>query len=184
MSVAIRKSLVILLADCKLSHTRRNHLHPSGIQKMKKAFWLGALAYLVPTFPLGYVWHLVTFHAAYARLHLYRADVIIPFGLGSMLIQAVIFAWAYPRLFSTRREDWAASALRFFAVFTMLAWSFTTLPVAAKYQMSSVADFLKLETAFTVLQFAIVAPLFAWAYRGAPSPSAMALPLGERSRAS
>jgi hypothetical protein len=65
----------------------------------------------------------------------------------------------------------------------MLAWSFTTLPVAAKYQMSSVADFLKLETAFTVLQFAIVAPLIAWAYRGAPNPSAMALPLARRAAA-
>lgn len=33
--------------------------------------------------------------------------------------------------------------------------------------MSSVSDFLKLESAFTVLQFAIVAPLIAFAYRGA-----------------
>jgi hypothetical protein len=52
------------------------------------------------------------------------------------------------------------------------------------YQMSSVAEFLELETAFTILQFAIVAPLIAWAYRGAPNSSAMPLPLGERPRAS
>jgi hypothetical protein len=134
---------------------------------MNKPFWLAALAYLVPTFPLGYVWHLVTFHDAYERLALYRPQVIIPFGLAAMIIQAVFFSWAYPRLFSTRREDWLGSALRFCGVFAVLSWSFTTLPVAAKYQMSSVADFLKLETAFTLLQFAIVAPLIALAYRGA-----------------
>ncbi len=99
---------------------------------MKKSFWLSVLAYLLPTFPLGYGWHLVTFKEAYDRLELYRAEVLIPLGLASMLIQAVFFAWAYPRLFSTRREDWRASALRFGAVFGMLAWSFTTLPVAAK----------------------------------------------------
>lgn len=134
---------------------------------MKKSFWFAVLAYVLPTFPLGYVWHLVTFKDAYGRLDLYRAEVIIPFGLASMLIQAMIFAWAYPRLFSTRREDWLASALQFGGLFALLAWSFTTLPVAAKYQMSSVADFLKLETAFTIVQFAIISPLIALAYRDA-----------------
>jgi hypothetical protein len=132
---------------------------------MKKSFWLSVLAYLLPTFPLGYAWHLVTFKEAYDRLDLYRAEVIIPLGLASMLVQAVIFAWMYPRLFSTRREDWLASALRFAGVFAPLAWSFTTLPVAAKYQMSSVADFMMLETGFTILQFAITAPLIALAHR-------------------
>jgi hypothetical protein len=141
--------------------------------RLKKPFWLAVLAYIVPTFPVGYFWHLVTFHEAYERLALYRTEVIIPFGLASMLIQALFFAWAYPRLFSTRREAWVGSALRFFCLFGMLAWSFTTLPVAAKYQMTSVADFLKLETAFTVLQFAIVSPLIALAYRGVPVSQAV-----------
>lgn len=136
---------------------------------MKKHFWLAALAYLLPTFALGYVWHLVTFHEAYERLALYRAQVIIPFGLTSMLIQALFIAWAYPRLFSTRREDWLASAARFALLFGTLAWSFTTLPVAAKYNMTSVADFLKLETAFTVVQFVVIAPLVALACRGVQS---------------
>ena len=140
---------------------------------MKKHFWLAALAYLVPTFPLGYAWHLVTFHEAYERLALYRAQVIIPFGLASMLIQALFIAWAYPKLFSTRREDWLASAGKFALIFSTLAWSFTTLPVAAKYNMTSVADFLKLETAFTTVQFVVIAPLVALAYRGAQSPAPM-----------
>lgn len=141
---------------------------------MKKSFWLAVLAYVLPTFPLGYFWHLVTFKDAYEGLDLYRAEVIIPFGLTSMLIQALIFAWAYPRLFSTRREDWVSSALRFGGLFALLAWSFTTLPVAAKYAMSSVADFLKLETGFTILQFAVIAPLIALAYRDARERSANA----------
>jgi hypothetical protein len=148
---------------------------------MKKSFWLSLLAYVLPTFPLGYAWHLVTFKDAYARLELYRDEVIIPFGLASMLIQAVIFAWAYPRLLSTRREDWILSALRFGGLFAVLAWSFTTLPVAAKYQMSSVADFLKLETGFTILQFAIVSPLVALAQRD--SATAVNPALGEKPRA-
>lgn len=132
---------------------------------MRKPFWWAVAAYLVPTFPLGYAWHLVTFGERYERLGMYRAEVIIPLGLLSMAIQAVAFAWAYPRLFSTRREDWMRSAAGFGGVFALLAWSFTTLPAAAKYQMSSVADFILLETAFTLLQFLVVSPLIALAYR-------------------
>lgn len=141
---------------------------------MKKSFWLAVLAYVLPTFPLGYAWHLVTFKDAYDRLDLYRAEVIIPLGLTSMLVQAVVFAWMYPRLFSTRRDDWRASALRFAAVFAPLAWSFTTLPVAAKYRMSSVVDFIMLETGFTLLQFAIISPLIALAQRDARLKSSAA----------
>jgi hypothetical protein len=133
---------------------------------MRKSFWLAMLAYLLPTFPLGYAWHLVTFKDAYDRLELFRAEVIIPFGLTAMLMQAVIYAWAFPNLFSTRRQDWLSSAAKFCGVFAALAWSLMVLPVAAKYQMSSVTEFLKLETAFTLLQYAIVSPLIALAWRG------------------
>ncbi len=130
-----------------------------------KRFGLIAAAYVVPTFPLGFVWHLVTFREAYERLSLYRAEVIVPFGLLSMLIQATVFAWLYPRLFDTRRDRWLHSALRFGAILGLFQWSLTVLPVAAKYAMSSVPGFMMLETGFTVLQFAVVAPLIALAGR-------------------
>lgn len=132
---------------------------------MNKSFWLGFVAYLLPTFPLGYAWHLVIFADQYHRLEMYRPEVIIPMGLASMLIQACIFSWAYPRLFSTDARLWLGSAWRSSVIFFLLAGSFTILPVAAKYRMSSVSDFLLLETGFTILQFAIVAPLIALAHR-------------------
>jgi hypothetical protein len=47
----------------------------------------------------------------------------------------------------------------------LLAWSFVVLPVAAKYRMTSVQDFIVLETCFTALQFAVVSPLIALAHR-------------------
>ena len=42
---------------------------------------LAALAYLVPSFALGFVWHLILFKEHYAALAIYRADIIVPFGL-------------------------------------------------------------------------------------------------------
>lgn len=127
---------------------------------MNRSFWLVALAYLVPTFPLGYGWHLVAFADRYHELAMYRDDVIIPLGLASMVLQALLYAWAYPRLFGDR--DWRSGALRFGLVFGVLAWSLAVLPVAAKYRMTSVPAFLALETAFTALQYLIVSPLIAW----------------------
>ena len=80
-----------------------------------------------------------------------------------MVIQALVFAWAYPRLFPSTRMPWQRGAFGFACIFGVMAWSFAVLPVAAKYRMSSVSDFVWLETAFTVLQYLIVSPLIAWA---------------------
>jgi hypothetical protein len=140
---------------------------------MRKSFWLAVLAYLVPTFPLGYFWHLVAFADRYHRLEMYRSEVIIPLGLASMVIQALVFAWAYPRLFPPARTPWPRGAVAFGCIFGTLAWSFVVLPVAAKYRMASVTDFLVLETSFTALQFALVSPLIALAYRHAKPAAAV-----------
>lgn len=132
---------------------------------MSTQFWLAFAAYLVPTFPLGYFWHLSTFKARYDELALFREDVIIPLGLTSMILQGLLFAWIYPKLFDTGHSAWTRSAAQFFAIFGVLAWSFLVLPVAAKYRMASVSSFVALETAFTIVQYAVTSPLIALAWR-------------------
>jgi hypothetical protein len=132
---------------------------------LETKFWLAFLAYLLPTFPLGYFWHLRTFKAAYDDLKIYRPDVIIPMGLSSMIIQGLFFAWVYPRLFSTASDHWLLSALQFMLVFGCMAWSFMVLPVAAKFNMASVSRFITLETAFTAIQFVVTGFLIALAWR-------------------
>lgn len=142
-------------------------LPPSSPGGTMNRYFLRALAaYLLPTFVLGYLWHLVLFAERYGALALYRAEVVIPFGLASMVIQGLVCAWAFPLLFPVGRDVWVRGAIRFTIVFGLLAWSFTTLPVAAKYDMTSIPAFLTLESAFTAVQFLIVAPLMALAYRG------------------
>ncbi len=134
---------------------------------MNTQFWLAVAAYVLPTFPLGYFWHLKTFKPKYDALGIYRDDVIIPLGLSSMIIQGLFFAWVYPKFFSTAPDQWLSSALQFAAIFGVLAWSFLVLPVAAKNKMNSVTNFIKLETAFTAIQFIIAGVLIAYVYRGA-----------------
>jgi hypothetical protein len=88
-------------------------------------YTLAVLAYLVPTFFLGFVWHLVLFDGYYHAL------------------------------------------LSYGAVGALLSWSFTTPAVAAKNVMASVPDYLLIETAFTLVEWVIVAPLtaLAWSWR-------------------
>ena len=126
---------------------------------MIKRFGLGVLAYLVLTFALGFVWHLILFQRYYDELAIYRKDIIIPFGFLSMFIQAIIFAWIYEKAFAQRGGPLLSRSLAYAALGAVLSWSFTTLAVAAKNVMSSVPNYLMIESAFTVVQWAMVGPL-------------------------
>jgi hypothetical protein len=129
-----------------------------------KRFGLAILAYLVPTFALGFVWHLVLFENYYRALQIYRDDVIIPFGFVSMLIQAVAFAWIYGKSFDRGTDDFVSRSFAYGALGALLSWSFTTLAVAAKNLMASVPHYLLIETVFTIAQWIMVAPLTVLAF--------------------
>jgi hypothetical protein len=140
-------------------------LQMAGNVTTARSFWLGVAAYLVPTFPIAYAWHLVVFAPAYEALGIYRPDPIIPFGFASMVIQALAFSWAFPRLFPGHGSAILKPGLAYGLGLAILSWSFTTLAVAAKNIMTSVPTYIELETGFTLLQFLIVGPLIALAYR-------------------
>lgn len=123
---------------------------------------LGALAYIIPTFPLGYIWHLVAFKSYYDGLEVYRDDIIIPFGLASMVIQGFAWSYIYSKMFAD--ESLLHGALKFFALATPIAWGFLVLVIAAKHPMASVSGFVLIETAFVILQYAVVSPLLALAF--------------------
>lgn len=125
-------------------------------------FLLGLLAYLIPSFPIGYLWHLSIFKQRYAELQVYRTDVLIPLGLLSMFMQGAAWSFLYARLFSG--QGVMRGAARFFALAAPMAWSFLVLPVAAKHQMSSVAGYMQLETGFVLVHYLVVSPLIALAH--------------------
>jgi hypothetical protein len=134
---------------------------PAGV----RSFWLGFAAYILPSFPIAFVWHLVLFEQKYHALQIYRDEPVIALGLGSMIIQGAIFSWLFPRVFPQDSGSFLKDGLLYGLGAGLLSWSFTTLAVAAKNVMVSVPDYMLLETAFTILQFAVVGPLIALAYR-------------------
>lgn len=141
-----------------------------------KQLILAVLAYLVPTFALGFVWHLVLFDGYYDALQIYRDDIIIPFGFLAILIQGCAFAFIYKHAFADRFAGFVSRVLAYGALGALLSWSFTTITVAAKNLMSSVPDYLLIETAFTLVQWLMVAPLttLAFSQNAAPGPRARA----------
>lgn len=134
---------------------------------MTKRYLLLSLAYVIPTFLLGFVWHLVLFESYYKELGIYREVPIIPFGFGSMLLQAALLAWLYPRVVA--RPESLTDGIKFAAVAALLSWSFTTLAVAAKHPMTSIPGFMLIETGFTLVQFLLVGPLWVLAARAGGS---------------
>jgi hypothetical protein len=82
-----------------------------------------------------------------------------------MIIQGVVFSWVFPRLFAGNRGSTLRVGLLYGLGAGLLSWSFTTLAVAAKHPMTSISNYVLLETAFTILQFLVVGPLIALAHR-------------------
>lgn len=122
---------------------------------------VAALAYIVPTFPLGYVWHLTAFKERYRTLEIYRDNVSPPLGLGSMMIQGIAFAIIYVNVFASPSTGWLEKGLGYAALGGFLSWSFTTVAWAAKGRVTSLKAFFALETAFTVVQWLVVGLLTA-----------------------
>jgi hypothetical protein len=71
----------------------------------------------------------------------------------------------YEKAFAIRHGRLWTKAFAYGAAGAMLSWSFTTLAVAAKNVMASVPDYLLIETAFTLVQWTLVAPLTVLAFR-------------------
>src|ERR1700674_422571 len=111
-------------------------LEVAGRISTTRGFWLGVAAYLVPTFPIAYAWHLVLFAPAYDALGIYRPDPIIPFGFASMVIQGIAFSWAYPRLFPGRGSAVLKPGLVYGLGLALLSWAVPTLPGAAQKIMT------------------------------------------------
>ena len=134
------------------------------------------LLYVLVAFTAGFgiVWHLVLFEQYYNDLQIYRADIIIPFGFLAILIQGGLFSWIYAKAFAGSSASLANRAISYGLLGAVLSWTFTTLAVAAKNMMSSVPDYLLIETGFTLVQWVLVAPLTVLAFSRWPKPSVTA----------
>lgn len=83
-----------------------------------------------------------------------------------MFVQGAILSWLFPKVMrDDDHSSWLLQGLRFGLLIGLLAWSYSTIAVAAKHVMTSVSSYLLIETAFTAVHYAIIGPLIAFVYR-------------------
>lgn len=113
-----------------------------------------AAVYLLLTFPIAAIWHLVLFKRVYDELGIFtREEPIIPLGILAMTIQAAIMSFAYPYFYDGSP---VRDGLTFGLVMGAFMASSAVIAEVAKMKSTSLGKWLALETAYYAIQFAIV----------------------------
>ena len=137
------------------------------IQPAKMA--LGAVGYLLITFPLAFVWPLVLFEDTYRELGYFsREEPVIALGFSAILIQGILLSFIYPYL--CRGRSPVSGALRLALVMGAYHWSMHVVAEAAKHPIAPLSTWFALETAYLVLQFVAGGLLIAFVYRSSSGP--------------
>lgn len=122
------------------------------------------LAYLVPTMILGMVWHFVWFSDLYESLAIYkRKDPIIPLGFTSMFLQGMIIAYLYP--YYAEHKHSIGRSIRFSLIMGSFLFTVSTLANAAKIEVTSMIDWLWVQSLFTLIQFVVVGLLIGLVFK-------------------
>lgn len=120
-----------------------------------RTFVLGAVAYLLVTFPLAYLWHLVAFRGVYDRLGIFnREQPIVALGFLAILLQGFLLSYAYPIF--RRPGNALTEGLRFGLLAGLFLWSSQVVAAAAKHQVASLTLWFGVETVYFAIQFALV----------------------------
>jgi hypothetical protein len=135
---------------------------------MTKRFALAFVAYLLITFVLATLWHLVLFKNLYAAASM-RREPLFHLGVLSMLIQASLMAYLYPRF--QRGGAPAREGLRFGVLMGLFLGSYGVLADAGKFDLGPVGPWIAAEGAFFLIQFAIVGTAIGLVYGRGPAPS-------------
>lgn len=132
---------------------------------MDAARFAGAwFAYLVVTFAMGYVWHLVLFKDLYARLAIFSRldDPVVPLGFAAMFVQGGVLAYLYPKVAS--EGPLVLEGLSFGLLMGLFIASSAVLAEAAKQRVSSLSTWLAIETTYYALQFGLAGIAIAFVY--------------------
>lgn len=112
-----------------------------------------ALAYIIPTMPYAYFWHMVFFKEKYERWQYFGGDASVPLGFTSMIIQGIVLAFAFAMLPIDHSS--IANSMLFAGVLGVFFWSTHVVAAMAKHGATRTMGYLALETVYLVGQFAM-----------------------------
>jgi hypothetical protein len=116
-------------------------------------YYLYLFAYLIVSFALGAIWHMVLFKNYYKKLAIYSniENPRVTFGFTAMLLQGLVLAYLYPLVHSP---------VMFGLGLFMLLASFMVFAEAGKQNTTSLSGFVTIQTAFCALQAVLVSLTF------------------------
>ena len=123
---------------------------------------LGALAYILPSMPLGYFWHLTVFKKQYDKWQYFPAGRSVPLAFIAMVIQGTILSVTYAILPIEH-----ASVVHIFAFASIMGiffWSRVVVPSMASHVTTRTPGFFFLETAYLIGQYALFGALLCVVY--------------------
>ncbi len=124
---------------------------------------LTVLAYVLTTFLVQGTSHFALNAGYYAGIPIMRDDPIVPFGLGAMVVQGLIFALLFP-VFNRGPSPVRNGLLFSWAVGAFLA-SYVVLGEAGKYAIPSISSWVTVELAAAAVQFTLFGLLLGLLHR-------------------
>lgn len=128
-----------------------------------KNYLLAAIAYVIVTFAIAASWHLVFFKELYDEFAIFtRKEPLIPLGIASILMQALVLAYLYPALYKGGRP--ATEGLKFGLLIGVLMASIAVFAEAGKQNVSSLSTWLVFESAYYLIQFGLIGVIIGLIY--------------------
>ena len=123
---------------------------------------LGALAYIIPSMPWGYFWHLRVFKKSYEKWQFFGLNPSVPLAFIAMVIQGTILSVLYARLPIEHAS--VVNVFTFVSIMGIFFWSRVVVPSMASNAPSRTLGFFFLETAYLVGQYALFGALLCVVY--------------------
>ena len=123
---------------------------------------LGALAYIIPSMPWGYFWHLRVFKKKYDEWEYFGTGPSVPLAFIAMVIQGTILSVAYALL--PVEHTSVVNIFSFVSIMGIFFWSRVVVPSMARHAPTRKSAFFFLETAYLVGQYALFGALLCVVY--------------------
>ena len=115
---------------------------------------MASAAYLLVTFPLAIVWHMVLFGDLYTEIgYIARNEPSFVLGFLSILAQGILLSLGYAVI--SRRPQISLSGLSYALMVGLFFWTSHVLGFAAKVDIDRLEWFFPLETLYLFIQFGI-----------------------------
>ena len=114
---------------------------------------LGMLAYMLPSMPWGYFWHLSVFKKQYDKWQYFGPNPSVPLAFLAMFIQGTILSVTYAIL--PIQHASVANIFAFAAIMGTFFWSRVVVPSMASHYTTRTPGFFFLETAYLIGQYAL-----------------------------